>query len=112
MQASQGDRITIPTASGPARTGEILMVIGRDGAPPYVVCFDAERWRVRAVVPGAGAKIHQRDSSELESDPAIEAEARAEAEELARLGAAERLRRAEESRAELAAELETFRTSP
>lgn len=110
MQASQGDRITIPTASGSPRTGEIVMVIGRDGAPPYVVRFDADRCRVRAVVPGAGTEIHRRDSSELEADPEIEAEARAEAEELARLGTAERLRRAEEFRAELAADLKEFGT--
>lgn len=110
MHASQGDRISIPTSFGSARTGEIMTVIGYDGAPPYTVRFDADRWGVRTVVPGSGTEIHRRECSELEADPAIEAEAHAEAEELARLTTAERLRRAEESRAELAAELLSFGT--
>lgn len=67
MKAQAGDWIRMPSASGPARGGEIVAVCGRElGSPPFAVRFDGEV-RVRLVVPDATAVIEHRDIRELDS---------------------------------------------
>lgn len=62
-----GDRIWIPVLSGPARSGEIIAVCGRDrGKPPYAVRFDGED-RVRLIVPGPGTRFGHRPIEDLEA---------------------------------------------
>jgi hypothetical protein len=61
MRTQAGDRIRIPSASGPVRGGEIVAVCGRElGEPPFAVRFDGER-RVRLVVPDSTAIIEHQD---------------------------------------------------
>lgn len=65
MRAQAGDWIRMPSASGPARGGEIVAVCGRErGEPPFAVRF--ADGRIRLVVPDASAVIEHRPMSELE----------------------------------------------
>lgn len=66
MKAQAGDWIRMPSASGPARGGEIVAVWRRErGEPPFAVRF--EDGRIRLVVPDATTVIEHRTLSELET---------------------------------------------
>lgn len=65
MKAQAGDWIRMSSASGPARSGEIVAVWGTErGEPPFAVRFGDGR--VRLVVPDASAVIEHRAMCELE----------------------------------------------
>lgn len=44
LRASIGDRIVVRGhhVGEPAREGEVLEVLGEDGAPPYLVCWEKD----------------------------------------------------------------------
>jgi uncharacterized protein DUF1918 len=60
MQAAVGDRLHIHghAVGDPDRTGEIVEVKGKAGAPPYLVRFDDGHTRL--VFPGPDAVIEAR----------------------------------------------------
>lgn len=60
LRAAAGDTLVIghATASAPARTGEIIEVLGPDGAPPYRVWWIAGEYE-SLITPGADAHLHK-----------------------------------------------------
>ena len=58
MQAVVGDRLVIRSRhlDEPVRTGEIVEVHGKDGAPPYVVRWEGETDTV-VIIPGPDAHV-------------------------------------------------------
>ena len=58
MQAVVGDRLVIRSRhlDEPVRTGEIIEVHGKDGAPPYVVKWEGETDTV-VIIPGPDAHV-------------------------------------------------------
>jgi hypothetical protein len=64
VMAQAGDWISLPSAVGPSRRGQIVMVCGAvRGQPPYAVCF--ADGRVRLVVPDASAVIEHLSLADL-----------------------------------------------
>jgi hypothetical protein len=64
MQARVGDRLLILSRSGGRRdrTGEIIEVLGQDGAPPYRVRFDDGRETL--MTPGPDAVVRPLPTGE------------------------------------------------
>lgn len=58
MKASVGDQLVIvrPGPHEPVRDGEVVEVLGPDGAPPYVVRW-ADTGRTSFIYPGRDARI-------------------------------------------------------
>jgi len=58
MKAVVGDRLVIRSRhlDEPVRTGEIVEVHGKDGAPPYVVRWEGETHTV-VIIPGPDAHV-------------------------------------------------------
>jgi hypothetical protein len=58
MKAVAGDRLVIRSRhlDEPVRTGEIVEVHGKDGAPPYVVRWEGETDTV-VIIPGPDAHV-------------------------------------------------------
>ena len=69
MLASVGDRIVVHgrTIDEPERAGEVLEVHGTEGAPPYLVRWEADG-HVGLFFPGPDALVHHFEH--VQTDPA------------------------------------------